>query len=126
MLKLLKGESGTKSTTANVEENYVACNHTTVHKSLGDGERFQMLWNISFEDMTQKQIMEAAAEHLVIKIRRPFGKVDHPKNDDFNNVTFKAVDYISIRTSKVEKMAKGLADFTVEQLAELGLMPIKQ
>ncbi len=120
MLKLKVGEVGNKSTT--VEGNFADCVHTTVHKSLNDGERFQLNWNLDFSKMTQEQIVAAAAEHFIIKIRRSFSKCDKPKNDDWNNVSFDCSKYISTRTTKVEKMVKTLADFSDEQLAELGLI----
>ncbi len=71
--------------------------------------------------MTQEQIVEAAAEHFLIKIRRNFRNTDKPKAKDWDNVTFDCADFITARTSKVEKMAKTLADFSDEQLAALGL-----
>jgi len=119
--KLLKNEKANKSTKADVEANAVDCVHATVHKSLGDGERFEMRWNISFADMTQEEILEAAAEHYIIKIRRTFSKVSKPQNDDWNNVTFPAIDYLSIRTSATEKLAAKLATFSDADLAALGL-----
>jgi len=95
--------------------------HSTVHKSLNDGERFEMNWTLDFSEMTQDQIVEAAAEHFIIKIRRDFSKVDKPKNNDWNNKKFNCSKYISRRVSKIDKMAKTLADFSDEQLAALGL-----
>lgn len=123
IMKTLKvGESQNKSTVANVELNVVNCVHATVHPSLNDQERLEMLWTISFEDMTEEQILEAAAEHFLIKIRRTFAKVEKPKNNDWHNITFKAIDHIAKRVSKVDKMVKTLADFSDEQLAALGLI----
>ncbi len=121
MKHLLKDESANKSTIADVENNTVNCVHATVHKSLGKDERFEMAWCISFEDMTQAQILEAAAEHFIIKIRRTFAKVDKPQNNDWNNSTFKAVDFVTVRQSKTEKLAATLAQFSDEELAALGL-----
>jgi len=121
MLIIKKGETANKSTNVNVAGNFVDCVHSTVHKSLNDGERFQMEWSLNFDEMTQEQIMEAAAEHFIIKIRRDFAKSEKPQDVDWNNATFQVVEYISRRISKIDKMAKTLADFSDEQLAALGL-----
>lgn len=121
MKKLLKNEKANKSTVANVEAAFVDCVHATVHKSLGDGERFEMHWSITFDGMSQKEILEAAAEHFIIKIRRTFAKVAKPQNDEWNNVIFEAKDFVSIRTSATEKLAAKLATFSDEDLAALGL-----
>ena len=120
MLHLKVGETGNKST--DVDGNLVTCVHKTVHKSLNKGECYQLNWTLDFSDMTQEQILAAAAEHFIIKIRRGFGKVDKPKNDDWNNVTFDVAKYIKTRTSKVDRLVKTLADFSDEQLAEMGLV----
>lgn len=122
MKHLLKDESANKSTIADCENNVVDCVHATVHKCLGDGERFEMNWCIDFDNMTQAQILEAAAEHFIIKIRRTFAKVSKPKNDEWNNVTFKAKDFVTMRVSKTEKLARTLVDFSDEELAALGLV----
>ena len=121
MLIIKKGETGSKSTSANVDGNFVECTHCTVHKSLEGGERFQMAWSLDFDGMTQAQIMEAAAEHFVIKIRRGLANDDNPQNADWDDANFKVTEYVSRRISKVDKMAKTLADFSDEQLAALGL-----
>ncbi len=128
MKKLLKNESASKSTNAVKDEKalnglngVVDCVHATVHKSLNDGERFEMHWAIDFADMNEAQILEAAAEHFIIKIRRTFAKIDSPKNNEWNNVTFKAQDFLTVRTSKAEKLAATLATFSDEDLAALGL-----
>jgi len=121
MKNLLKNETANKSTNADVDSGIVTCVHATVHKSLGDGERFEMSWDISFAEMTEAQILEAAAEHFIIKIRRTFAKVSKPKNDDWNNVIFKAKDFVSVRTSATEKLAAKLATFSDADLAALGL-----
>jgi hypothetical protein len=121
MKTLKKGESAEKSTIAGEDINMVECVHATVHTSLSDGERFQMTWWVDFSDMTEAQIREAAAEHFIIKIRRTLAKVKKPANDDWNNVTFKAKDFLTQRVSKTEKLAATLATFTDEQLAALGL-----
>ncbi len=121
MKKLLKNEVSQKSTIADPKSGIVECVHATVHKSLGDGERFQMTWAVSFADMSEQEILEAAAEHFIIKIRRTFAKVDKPQNDDWNNITFMASDFVSIRTSATEKLAAKLASFSDEDLAALGL-----
>lgn len=125
MKTLLKGEKGQKSTRAIADSLIVECIHQTVHKSLPDGARFQMTWNIDFDGMTQEQIMEAASEHLVIRMRRPLAKTAKPENDDWNNVIFKAVDYLTKRTDKVAKAEALVATFTDEQLSALGLTRIK-
>ena len=120
MLKLLKGETGNKST--DVDGNLAVCVHKTVHKSLSKDVCYQLNWTLDFSNMTQDQIVEAAAEHFIIKIRRSFGKCDKPENDDWNNVTFDVSKYIKTRTSKIDRMVKTLADFSDEQLAEMGLV----
>lgn len=120
MLKLKVGESGNKSTT--VKGKVAECIHTTVHPSLGDGERYQLTWRLNFANMTEEQILAAAAEHFVIKIRRSFSKVEKPKNNDWNNVEFDCAKYITQRVSKIDKIAKTLADFSDEQLAAMGLV----
>ncbi len=125
MKTLLKGESAEKSTVNSKGSNAVDCLHATVHPSLSDGERFQLNWAIDLSNLTDEQIYEAAAEHFIIKIRRTFAKIKTPKNDDWNNVTFDAKDYITSRTSKTEKLAATLATFTDEQLAALGLSRAK-
>lgn len=118
---LQKGDVQDKATIANVETKVVECVHATVHTSLVPDERFQMTWNVFLGNLTEAQIMEAAAEHFIIKIRRTFAKIKNPSNDEWNNVTFDAKDYITSRTSKTEKLAATLATFTDEQLAALGL-----
>lgn len=119
MNTLLKGETGNKSTTANVDTEIVTCVHTTVHQSISKDERFQMTWLLFFGDMTEAQILEAAAEHFVIKIRRSMAKVAKPTNDDWNNVTFNVKEYITSRVSHVDKMAAKFAGFTDAQKEEL-------
>ena len=128
MKHLLKNESANKSTIAGTDKKsstglsgIVDCVHATVHKSLGDGERFEMTWAINFSGMTDAQILEAASEHFIIKIRRTFAKVDKPESTDWNNVEFNAVDFLTARISKTEKLARTLADFSDEELAALGL-----
>ena len=128
MLLIKKGETASKSTNAQKDEDsstglngLVDCVHSTVHKSLNKDERFEMKWTLNFDGMTDAQIIEAAAEHFIIKIRRDFAKVDKPENDEWNNVEFLVSKYLTKRTSKIDKMAKTLADFSDEQLAALGL-----
>ena len=121
-MQILKvGEVSTKSTVANVDANFVECSHATVHDSLKDSGRFQMDWSLNFENVTQAEIMEAAAEHWVIKIRRDFAKDSDPQDVDWNDAQFDVKKYVSKRISKTEKLAKALADFSDEQLAALGL-----
>ena len=120
-MKLLKqGESASKSTV--VEGKIAHCTHTSVHPSIEKGSKYQVRWSISFEDMSEEEILKAAAEHFIIRIRRDFAKDENPHNDNWNNVTFKAKDYLSTqRTSKIEKITKQLEQFTDEELAAMGL-----
>ncbi len=121
MKHLLKNEVAEKSTTYDQDKNVVTCVHATVHKSIGDGERFQMTWRIKLSELTDAQIAEACAEYFIIKIRRTFAKVDKPQSDNWDNARFNAKDYVSVRVSKTEKLARTLADFSDEELAALGL-----
>ena len=121
MKHLLTKEIAEKSTSYDQDENVVTCVHATVHKSIGDGERFQMTWGIKLGGLTDAQIAEACAEYFIIKIRRTFAKVDKPAASDWDNVTFDAKDYVSVRVSKTEKLARTLADFSDDELAALGL-----
>ena len=122
---LKKGEAQSKSTQADVETNVVTCVHATVHQSLVKEERYEMTWRINFANMTQAQILEAAAEHFIIKIRRTFAKVEKPKNNEWNNKEFKAKEFVSVRTSKVEKLAATIAQLDDDALAALGLTRAK-
>ncbi len=118
---LLKGITSNKSTVANVDANSVECNHATVHPTLGEGERFQLAWSLDFSNISQQEILEAAAESFIIKIRRVLAKDSKPQDVDWDNATFDVSDFITVRTSKTEKLVKVLADFSDEQLAALGL-----
>ena len=117
MLTLKKGEAGRKSTT--VENDVATCIHQTVHSSLDDGARYQLTWMIDFADMNHADILAMAAEHIIIKIRRDFAKCDKPENDDWNNVTFDAKDYVTKRVDKTEKIAKQIATMTDDEKAAL-------
>lgn len=126
-MKILKvGETSHKSTTANVDANFVECVHATVHESLKDAGRFEMNWFLHFENLNQAEIMEAAAEYFVIKIRRTFAKDSKPQDADWDHAQFDCKKYVSVRTSKAEKLAKSLADFSDEELAALGLTRTKE
>ncbi len=115
-----KGETGSKSTTAH-ENGIVTCIHQTVHPSIGKDARFQMTWDIDLANLTPEETAIAAAEHFLIKIRRTFNKVSKPVDKDWNNVAFDAKDYVTVRVSKTEKLARTLAQFSDEELAALGL-----
>ena len=121
MKTLLVGEVAEKSTRATPENSCVECVHATVHSSISKDERFQMAWSLNFENLTEAEIMEAAAEHFIIKIRRGFAKASKPQDADWDNAQFDCKDFVSVRTSKTEKLAKTLADFSDEELAALGL-----
>ena len=121
MRTLLKGETSNKSTVANVDGNFVECNHATVHPSLSEGERFQLAWSVDFSNLNQAQIMEFAAEAIIIKIRRVLAKDSKPQDVDWDNATFDAAEFVTVRASKTEKLAKALATFSDEELAALGL-----
>ena len=118
---LLVGVTSNKSTVANVEGNFVECNHATVHPTLGEGERFQLAWSLNFDDLSQAEIMEAAAESFIIKIRRVLAKDSKPQDADWDHAQFNCKEFVSVRTSKTEKLAKTLAAFSDDELAALGL-----
>ena len=119
--KILKsGESSAKSTVA-TPEGLVTCRHATVHKSLGDGERFDLTWVVDLRDLSAEETAAAAAEYFIIKIRRVFAKIDKPKSAEWDNAEFDAKDFVTVRQSKTEKLAKTLATFSDEELAALGL-----
>lgn len=121
MKKLLKAEVAQKSTRATPENSCVECVHATVHPSLGKDERFQMAWSLNFENLSEQEIMEAAAEHFIIKIRRVFAKDSKPQDADWDNAQFDCKEFVTARMTRVEKAAKTLQDFSDEELAALGL-----
>ena len=120
MKTLLKGETSNKSTVANVDNSCVECNHATVHPTLSEGERFQLAWSVDFSNVSQQQILEFAAESVIIKIRRVLAKDSAPQDVDWNNAAFDAQDFVTVRASKTEKVAKLLATFSDDELAALG------
>jgi len=121
MRTLLKGETSNKSTVANPDSLQVECNHATVHPTLSEGERFQLAWSVDFSNVSQQQILEFAAESVIIKIRRVLAKDSNPQDKDWDNASFDAQEFVTVRASKTEKLAKALATFSDEELAALGL-----
>jgi len=119
---LKQGESSRKETIVDVEKNLVECHHASSHPSLEKGARFQVKWTIDFNDCSPGQILRAATEYCIIANRRNFVKVSKPKNDDWNNTTFKAVDLIPTPQSKTAKVLKQLSAFSPEELAEMGIV----
>jgi len=113
-----KGEKITEM----VETRMVKCQHATAHNILGKGERYQLTWNVDLSELTEDERDIAAAEHFLIKIRRPLAKDEKPESANWDEMTFNAKEYTSRRLSKVAKAARTIADFTDEQLAELGLV----
>lgn len=131
---LKKGQQGQKATKANVDSNIVECLHTSEHPSLDKGARFQLRWNFDFSKMSKQQILEAAAEHFLIKERRRFvqagvtkddngkvTKVQKPSESEWQNRMIDPADLITVRKTQAEKIASMVATLSDEQLAALGL-----
>lgn len=122
MKVLKKGETSRKETIIVEGSDIVECHHASAHPSLEKGSRYQVKWSVDFSDCSRAQLLRAAAEYCIIANRRLFVKVSKPKNDDWNNVVFKAGDLIPTPASKSAKLLKTLAGFTPEELANMGIV----
>lgn len=134
MKVLKKGDTGSKSTTANVDNKTVTMQHVSAHPALGDEAKFNLTWTIDLSKLTEAELLEAAAEHFLIKVRRDFvkagvtknadgkvTKIEKPAAKDWDKATFDAKAYVTKRQSKQEKLLSALSQFTDEQLAQWGL-----
>jgi hypothetical protein len=126
-MKILKtGDKGMKDTKIDVSAKIATCIHQSTHESLVKGSRFQLTWNVDLSNLTDEEMLEAAAEYFIIKIRRDLAKDKKPAATSWDNATFDAKKYVTARTSPVDKIRKALAGFTDEQLAALGLVKAKE
>ncbi len=122
MKTLKKGETGRKETIIDAENMTAECHHTSAHPSLPKGARFQCKWTFDFSKVSQGKILQAAAEYCVIAKRREMVKIDKPGNDDWNNIIIDPAALIPAKVSKADKAKKMLEGFSVEELAEMGIV----
>lgn len=118
---LLKNMKGQKSTKADPDRDLVHCIHCSAHKNtLNEGERYQCHWIIDFADLTDAEVLEAAAEYFIIAIRRKMAACDAVLDFDFGDgKVFMAKDFVSRRVTEFEKLAERLAQISEEQVQEL-------
>jgi len=117
-----KGEKSRKSTVVDLQTELVVSHHTSQHPELKGQSSYQQCWTLDFSSTPLDKIYELSAKSLIITIRRTFAADEKPTDDDWNDATFDAMDYITERVSKMERAVQLVAGMDAETLAKYGLV----